>query len=739
MRRTDKSAARRLVWLAYALALGTLLAMTAYWVEEHLATSALRRDTLDNARSHARELANVVARQTEATFKAFDLTLMQLRTAYRHDNPAQFEEAVDVALDGFSDAGIQGVVVTDAEGYVRYSSIAPAQRGVFLGDRDYIAAQIASRSDNLAIGTAVRSRLLQSWSIPVSRPIRKPDGSLQGIIVLGLNPSYFVDRMIDPRLSRHDAVALFQPDGSYLARNQRLDEVMGTKVPSTRPFVGAGSETSGEVRIRAPIDGRTRLYAWQYVPGYPVIANVGLDEETLLAPIEEDARRSTRQSLAISAVLLVLGTSVCLLLMRIARQQQALHESEARYRSAFEEQASIKLLLDPTDGHIVDANAAALSFYGYPRDALLGMQFHTLCELPPEGMGDFLRQAQQTRQHPFTLRQKLADGKMRNVEVYCGPIEVRGQALLFAVMHDVTERQALDEKLRLAALVFAHTHEGIFYCDTHGRIIDINRAFCELSGYNRAELLGRDLRFTDAGRPGMPTFTEIWRAGLDVGYWRGEVWIRRKSGEVRVELLDLVFIDRAGNPDAACVGVLSDITLLKENQQRLEEIAHYDVLTGLPNRSLIQDRVQQALRSAERHPEIMALAWIDLDGFKPVNDTYGHRVGDEVLAEVAHRLSQHLRVADTVSRMGGDEFVILLRNLSSAQEAQTILDRVVASVAEPYVVDDRTLTGVSASAGFACYPDDAVDLPTLMARADDTMYVAKRAGGNCAHRFRPTA
>ena len=722
----------RLAVLAYLLAIAALVAVVGYVVEEWQAAALRRDNALQVSTRHAREMADVVARQMEALIQGVDLSLQQLREAYRHGDAGNFEAAVRVAVAALEDHGIQGVVVTDARGYVAYSSISPQQKGVFLGDREYFTAA-ARGGDHVVVGTPVRSRLLQSWSFVVARPLYD-EGRFAGIVVIGLTPEYFARRLIDPRLSSQDVVVVVHPDGSYLARNQRLEQVLGTKVPGERPFLGAEAPAQGVYRVRAPVDGRSRIYAWQRVPGSAVIVLVGLDEETIFAPIEAENRRGRIQAVAVSALLLVLGGGLAVLLWRTARQQRRLVESESRYRSAFEENSSIKLLLDPDGGRILGANEAAVEFYGHPRETLLAMGVADISCLSAVELDAFMAQAGRQGRRRFGFSQRLASGEIRQVESYSGPIEVEGKPLLFAVIHDVTDRHANEQRLKLAASMFAHTHEGIFYCDPEGRILDINDAFARLTGYPRGEALGRDFRFLDAGRQGRDFYDGVWQTLRVDGNWGGEVWNRNKSGEVFVQLLNLSAITGQDGQVAAYVGIYSDISSLKESERRFEQMAHSDALTGLPNRTLLMDRLNQALRSAARRHELLAVAFLDLDGFKPVNDRYGHQKGDEVLIEVARRLRQCVRAADTVCRLGGDEFVLLLRGLVSAEEAGVILERVRQEIAAAYRIGELAIDGVSASIGFACFPDDAADADGLIAAADDAMYEGKRAGRNVVRR-----
>ena len=725
---------RQLTWLARAIVLGTALLLGAFWFEEWRAAQELRQHTLETSSRTAHELADAVARQMEATVQGVDLMLLQLRATYVADsNSAQFDTAARVAIDALANRSIQGIVVTDARGYVVYSSISPKQVGTYLGDRDYIRGQMPGTQapvDQLLIGTPVRSRLLESWSVPVSRPLLR-DGQVAGMIVIGLKPDYFADRLIDPRLSREDVVSVFHPDGSYIARNHLLDKVLGTRAPNEARFLYAADPASlTEQRAVAPADGRMRLYAWQRVPGYPLVANVGLDEQTVLGPIEANMARARLQNGIASVVVMLLALGTSALLHNAAHSQRRLAESETRYRAAFEENASIKLLVDPKDGRIVDANEAAVSFYGYARAQLLDLRLSQLNGMRTEDFDRFFAQARAGQDQHAVLKQRLADGQTRRVEAYTGSIAEDERALLFCVIHDISERHATEQKLKLAASMFAHTHEGIFYCDADGRILDVNDAYTRLTGYKREEVLGHDYHVLEASRHRAEATATIWNALRADGNWRGEFWIRSKSGGIFVVLLDLSAITDDQGQASAYVGVFSDITLLKEQERHLQRMAHFDALTGLPNRVLMTDRLNQALAGAQRQEELIAVAFLDLDGFKPVNDRYGHHTGDEVLIEVARRLDHEVRASDTVCRLGGDEFVLMLRNLVHSEEARAILERVVVTLEQPYEVEAAHIHGITASIGYARFPDDALDAERLLSLADEAMYEAKRAGGN---------
>ncbi len=294
---------------------------------------------------------------------------------------------------------------------------------------------------------------------------------------------------------------------------------------------------------------------------------------------------------------------------------------------------------------------------------------------------------------------------------------------------DITERKQNEEQLRLAASVFANSQEGILISDADNRIIDINPAFTRLTGYSREEALGRNPRLLSSGKQDRMFYTRMWESINSRGEWQGEVWNRRKSGEVYAELLSIVAVKDAEGQLQHYVGAFSDITMLKQHEADLDRIAHYDVLTSVPNRRLLDDRMEQAIARARRHGKNLAICYLDLDGFKPINDQFGHEVGDSVLVEIAHRLQTVSRSDDTVARLGGDEFVLLWNDIGAESDCVQALERVLEKVSEPISVKGEPLA-VSASIGVTLYPDDDVDSDSLLRHADHAMYSAKQLGKN---------
>jgi diguanylate cyclase (GGDEF)-like protein/PAS domain S-box-containing protein len=285
-----------------------------------------------------------------------------------------------------------------------------------------------------------------------------------------------------------------------------------------------------------------------------------------------------------------------------------------------------------------------------------------------------------------------------------------------------------DASLKLAAAVFEQGQEGIMITDTRGRILRVNRAFSEISGYSEAEALGQGASLLSSGRQGKEFYREMWETIDTTGHWQGEIWNRRKDGHIYPEWLA---ISRVLGPDGQpshYIGIFNDITRHKEAEVRIQRLAHFDALTGLPNRALLSDRARHAISMAQRSHEPLAVLFLDLDHFKNINDTLGHRIGDELLVEIAARMKAVMRDEDTVSRQGGDEFIVVLPG-TDADGAAHAAGRLIEAIAVAFKVEQFELV-VTPSIGIAMYPNDGEDFNTLSKCADTAMYRAKQQGRN---------
>ncbi|HZX31496.1 MAG TPA: EAL domain-containing protein [Rhodocyclaceae bacterium] len=418
---------------------------------------------------------------------------------------------------------------------------------------------------------------------------------------------------------------------------------------------------------------------------------------------------------------------------RRTRQRLQESESELRQFQRAVEQCPVSIIITGTDAHIQYVNPKFTEITGYSRDEVLGRNPRILQSglTPPVTYEQLWGSLKAGEVWTGELCNRRKNGEIFWELARILPItDASGQVSHFlAVKEDITERRQADQLRRLALRVFQSSHDGILITDPQGIIIDVNRAFTELTGYSRDEAVGSSSRLLNSGHHDQEFFRRLFATVAEHDYWQGELWNRTKAGAVSVVLMTVSAVRNAAGELTHYVGVFTDITQKKESEQRLERLAHYDALTGLPNRSLFRDRLLQAIKKSRRDGQSLALLFIDLDHFKEVNDTLGHMVGDQLLVEAAQRIAACVRASDTVARLGGDEFTVILPGTESPEAVERVAGAMVEALAAPFVLGRETAY-VSASIGITLYPDDAGDPESLTRAADQAMYEAKAQGRN---------
>jgi len=301
---------------------------------------------------------------------------------------------------------------------------------------------------------------------------------------------------------------------------------------------------------------------------------------------------------------------------------------------------------------------------------------------------------------------------------------------------DISEIKQTQEKLKLAANVFTYSGQTIVITDAEGKILEVNDSFTQMIGYERDEVIGKNPNILQSGRHSTDFYQVMWEQLLAEGYWRGEIWNCRKNGEVYPGTLTISSVCDESNKVVNYVGLITDMSQLKDHQGQLEYMAYYDSLTDLPNRTLLSDRLTQAMATCLRYKRLLAVAFLDLDGFKEVNDQYGHKIGDQLLVIISRRMKEILRGSDTLARLGGDEFVAVFTDFSQISECELILTRLLNFISRPVILPESNIeVQVSASIGVVIYPQDDADADLLIRHADQAMYIAKQEGKNRYHLF----
>jgi diguanylate cyclase (GGDEF)-like protein/PAS domain S-box-containing protein len=488
-----------------------------------------------------------------------------------------------------------------------------------------------------------------------------------------------------------------------------------------------------------PLKSATRTLGWLYVA----------DRDTGSAPFGEDdeqiaATLATQLAQAYENLVLYSETSAYATQLEAEvaerkRAQHALRESEAHFRAVFDH-APIGMAVVSQAGQFLRVNLVLCKLVGYAKDQLEKLSFHEIIDADDraEVMADLRALANDERLDELEKRYLCRDGSTGWMLLTASGLRNgEGDALHFIVqIKDISERKKAEEELKLAASVFDNTRDGVMVIDTMARIISVNPAFTAITGFSAEEAVGRKPNLMHSEQAPSDFCCELWDVLLREGHWEGEVWNRRKSGDAFLEWLSISMVPGPDGKPVSYVGVFNDITELRRKDEHIRHLAFHDPLTGVPNRSLLLDRLEHSIAFAEREQQHVGLMFIDLDRFKAVNDSLGHDVGDALLQEVAHRLSQCVRQSDTVARIGGDEFVILLEHARHPADYASLARKAVDSLGQPVKIGKHTIR-VGASIGIACFPGDGADVFEMMKSADAAMYAAKSAGRGTYRFFQP--
>ncbi|HEU4777141.1 MAG TPA: EAL domain-containing protein [Telluria sp.] len=415
--------------------------------------------------------------------------------------------------------------------------------------------------------------------------------------------------------------------------------------------------------------------------------------------------------------------------------EQALLEAGANFRNLFERSNDAIILIE--GNAIIDANPAALRLFHIDnKDAILGKTLVDFSPVnQPSGESSMMADASASAQNfaegnrRYEWEFHLPDGATFWAEILLTSVTLDHQFLSYAVLRDISARKATENTLQMAAQVFENSRDAIAITDREHRVLAVNHAFSDITGFAAAEIVGAELPQLRSNMHEPAFFEQIWDYVATNEHWEGEVWSARKSGEQYPVWMALTAIRDSGGKLSNYMAILSDITDRKRIEDYTRHLAEHDFLTDLPNRVLFRDRLQQALATARRKQTKVAVMFVDLDRFKGINDSFGHLVGDAVLKEVASRLSGCVRGVDTVSRQGGDEFVVILADIGGADQAAHVAGSVMQAVARPVQYENRSIS-ISVSIGISICPDDGDDADTLLKHADVAMYHAKQTGRN---------
>jgi diguanylate cyclase (GGDEF)-like protein/PAS domain S-box-containing protein len=458
------------------------------------------------------------------------------------------------------------------------------------------------------------------------------------------------------------------------------------------------------------------------IMGWGIVAKIDMAE--IRAPFITAAIFS-----ALAAVIIIILGS-WLILRLTSTITKTLQEARAHQKNLFE-LSPIGLALCDMDGEMVEVNPAYAEIIGRTPEEAISLSYWDLTpakyEQEEKAQLQLLRET--GRYGPYEKEYIHNDGYLVPVRLSGKIIEKDGEQYIWSSVEDISDKVCAEKRLHQAAAVFENTDEGIVITDENNRITMINSAFSEITGYSEEDALGQNPRMLSSGRHDNAFYKSLWHHLEQKDRWRGEMWNRRKDGSIIPVWQQIAVIHNASGAVSNYVSIFSDISELKAVEHQLAHLAHHDELTGLPNRLYFKAHVEQSMQSARRNQHMMALLYLDLDGFKQINDTFGHDVGDQLLKVIASRLKGCVREEDTVARMGGDEFIIILNKINSRDDASLVAGNIVREVNRPLQLTKHTLSPTT-SIGISIYPSDAESVSGLQKAADHAMYLAKARGKN---------
>jgi diguanylate cyclase (GGDEF)-like protein/PAS domain S-box-containing protein len=743
--------AKRIGWVVLLL---TLVATGLYWWQLTRAGGQLRAETIAQAELRAKQLNGAVAEQVSILVRSADQAAQELAEAYESGRKQDFGIMVARVEQRFPSGSLLQIATIDAEGYLSYSNLGMKSR-VFLADREHFLAHLNSPQPRLFVSAPVFGRVSKQWSIQFTRPIMRK-GRFNGVMVVSLSPEYLHRSLAATTLASDDVIAIFRQSGEYLARSVDNDKAMGKHVGTNRNFVGPDAPPSGSFKTPANFDKVVRLFQWQRISEAPLVVVTGLSETTLLGPVEAIIAKDRSQAVVATTIIWLMAFAAAALLRKLSEQQKETFEraeqleaagkklaaSEKRLRSIFETDPQCIKAVDQK-GRLLEMNGAGLAML--EADSLEEAQQRSLIDyVDPEHRAAFMalhERVMQGESGRLVFKVTGLKGTSRYLETHATPMrDGNGKVTsLLGITRDITETLQAEQQLRIAATAF-ESQEGIIITDADGQILRVNQAFSRITGYSPKDVIGKNPRLLQSGRHDMRFYEVMWECIEREGGWEGEIWNRRKNGEAYPEHLTITSVKDTNGHIANYVATLTDITASKSAEEEIKNLAFFDPLTRLPNRRLLQDRLQRALTASGRGGKGGAVLFIDLDNFKTLNDTLGHDIGDLLLVQVAERLMTCVREGDTVARLGGDEFVVMLEDLSentleAAEQARNVGAKILASLNLQYMLGEYAYNSTP-SIGATLF-DRHISIDELLKQADIAMYQAKKAGRNTMRFFDP--
>jgi len=728
-RRFSLTRHKRSLW---ALPAFGLLLIAGVWAATWLQLQATERALIDAAAHTTENLAAEFGEYTQQAIQNVDQVARLVKYEFEQHNSVDLSR---LKHDGLLAEGRDLVVVSiaDAEGNIisRNQPFSPFS----VADREYFRLHAQVDNGLLDISKPVVGRASGVPTVLLSRRLNR-NGVFAGIVLVSVRPEYFMAFYQESELGKRGSLGLYGLDGTLRARRVGANVTSVADAGEPQFVARAQQNPSGHYETQSGPDHVTQIVAYQKLANQPFIVTAAQAKDEVLDTFHQNRSNYLIVASATTVLILLFFGVVTVLAVRLQR-----HRGELRAQRHFLETLvdnipsgiTVRSMRSRDVGQYVLCNESNWLIFGTGPKEALGKTVRDVMAAPYAAqIMEYDRQLLASPMAQDIVQVHDLPGEEPHIyHLLRAPIfgaDGRVDYIMTSAT-DITQERARTDELRLASKVFEITADAIVISDGDDRVVMVNAAFSKLTGYNAAEIVGQIL--TES--PFCPTDMAEAKVRMERqqrdGFVTSEVARFRKDGTPLSLWLTASNVRNADGTMRNYVRVFTDVSLLKETQRKLEQLASFDTLTGLPNRRLLHDRLEQALLRAGRHQASMALMFIDLDGFKEVNDTLGHDVGDLLLREVAVRLATCVRASDTIGRFGGDEFVIILEGADLPADCERVGVRIVAALAIPFDLDGHHVR-TAASVGIAIYPSDGTSATALLKNADSAMYKSKRMGRN---------
>ena len=706
--------------------------MAGVWAATWLELQTTERALIGAATHTTENLAEEFEQYTRRAIKDVDRMALLVKHEFEQHNSIDLARLI---REGLLVEGRDRVVlsIADAEGNIiaRNQPFKPFS----IADREYFLLNAERDSGLLDISKPVVGRTSGVATVLLSRRLNHSDGSFAGIVLVAVTPQHFMEFYQESELGKLGSLGLRGLDGTLRAR--RVGENVSSVDDGGAPELVALAQANawGHYETQSAHDHVMRIVAYRKLADYPFIVTAAQAKDEALADFYQQRRNYLIIAAAATAVIILFFGVVTVLAARLQRHRAELKDQRLFLETLVDNIPSgitVRSMRPENFGQYVLCSESNRLIFGTGKEALGKTVVDVMAAPYAAQIMEFDRQLLASPMVQDIVQVRDLPGKESRIyHLLRAPIfgaEGRVDYIMTSAT-DITQERARTDELQLASKVFETTADAIVISDADDRVVMVNAAFSKLTGYDAQEIVGKILAESPFRPIDVAESAARMERQLRDGFVTAEVSRFRKDGTPLSLWVTASCVRNADGTLRNNVRVFTDISLLKETQQKLEQLASFDSLTGVPNRRLLHDRLEQTLRRMQRRNDGLAVMFIDLDGFKNVNDTHGHAIGDLALQAVALRLQKCVRSSDSVGRLGGDEFAIVLDGARLPADAALVGERIVAAMAEPLIFEGHRLT-LAASIGIAVYPDDGTDAATLLRTADAAMYEVKQAGRN---------